>query len=393
MEYILLEQQRYAPVDPELVYKPSDIQLDMQLSSFDGPLLSFDFETTGLSAHDDEAVSIGLCDGIKTVSIYFKDRAQCVKVCHWLLTKKLIGYNFIFDGLFITKYTGQVPWPHRDAMVMFKALANEGITGQSWSLKRAMTDVLGWSEQNDVEMKAYMKEHKCAMHEVPWTMLCHYNGLDALATWQLYEYLEARSGMFPALADFWDTEWAHLIAMLIEQHWLGISVSEKHYSDHLTTLQKEQAELLDLFFIEVGPHIDEFNRLAVESVVLARPRNPIKKDGTEAKSMEKYYAKIEAAKLANHFNTDSNEHLCWLFYDRLGYPVAKRTPSGAPSVAKATLHNFDKPGKLLAKYRKKRDEAKFVVNLLASIKESRVHCDIRVHGTISGRCSSGSELT
>jgi len=392
MDFTLLTRQSFSSYPPQLVYKPTDAQLHNILESFEHDVLAYDFETTGLSAHDDDAVSIGLCDGEKTVSIYFRDLQQCTNVCHWLLTKKLVGYNYIFDGLFITKYTGTVPWPYRDAMVMYKALANEGITGQRWSLKQAMTEVLGWPEQNDLEMKAYMKEHKCAMHEVPWEMLCHYNGLDALATWQLYEYLESKAAAFPALVDFWETEWAHLIAMLIEQHWLGIRTDPSHYQNHLDTLHKEQEDALEQFFFEVQVSIDKFNLLAVESIAKALPKIQTKKDGTPSAMMAKHQAKVDAARGVNHFNTDSNDHLCWLFYDQLGYPVAKRTPSGAPSVAKATLGKFGTAGKLLAKYRKKRDEAKFVVGLLDSMRQGRVHCDVRVHGTISGRCSSGREL-
>jgi DNA polymerase I-like protein with 3'-5' exonuclease and polymerase domains len=391
-DYILLKRQQYEPAPVDLYSGLNVPALMSVLSLFDSrDEVSYDFETTGLSSHLDEVVSLGLSNGIHTVSIQLETRLIKLAACKWLLTKRLIGHNYIFDGLFITKYTGQVPWPYRDTLVMFKSLANEGIKGQKWTLKTAMTDVLGWPTANNDELKAYMKEHRCQFHEVDWAILGKYNGLDALATWQLWEYLETFTDQFPALTDFWDAEWCHLIALLMEQCWNGLTVDVEKYVAHDAALSKEQDEYLRLFFAVVQPHIEAYNEAVVGQIPL--PKKPTKKDGSEAASMEKYRAKVEAAKLVNHFSVDSNDALCWLFYDKLQYPVAARTPAGKPSVDKKSLGKLGEAGMLLLKYRKRRDERKFIVGLLNSKIGDRVHPDIRPHGTISGRCSSGAELT
>jgi len=391
-DYILLRRQQYEQ-QPVNLYRPQTVdELLGVLSAFDcRDEVAYDFETTGVSVHLDDIVSLGLSDGQTSVSIWLVDPELRLAACEWLLTKRLIAHNYIFDGLFITKYTGQVPWPYRDTLIMFKSLANEGIKGQKWTLKTAMTDVLGWPTANNDELKAYMKEHRCQFHEVDWAILGKYNGLDALATWQLWEYFETFTDQFPALSDFWDTEWCHLLALLMEQCWNGLTVDVDKYIAHDKALSEEQGEFLGLFFVEVQPHIDAYNKAVVSQI--PPPKKPTKKDGSDSAAMAKYHAKMQAAKEANHFSVDSNDALCWLFYDRLGYPVAARTPAGKPSVDKKSLGKLGKPGQLLAKYRKKRDERKHIVGLLGSKIGARVHPDIRPHGTVTGRCSSGTELT
>ena len=186
MDYVLLKRQNLVVPDVVLIDAPTDTELEEILSQY-GDIVAFDWETSSLSVHQGEAVCLGLSNGRLHVSIRWCDQAQLDHLCAWLLTKKLVGWNSLFDSLWITKYSGQVPWPYRDAMVMFKSLANEGIAGQSWSLKTAMTDILGWPESNELELRAYMKKHGCQMHEVPWPILGRYNALDAAATYQAYE--------------------------------------------------------------------------------------------------------------------------------------------------------------------------------------------------------------
>lgn len=389
-DYILLKQQQYEPSDVDL-YVPEDVtDMMLMLSRFDGQeKVAFDFETDGLSAHTNDAVSLGLSNGAYTLSIWIGEDSLRVAACEWLMTKKLIAHNYIFDGLFVTKYTGRVPWPYRDTLVMFKSLANEGILGQTWGLKTAMTDILGWQKSNNDEIKAYMKANKCQFHEVKWEILGKYNGLDALATWQLWEYFESFTVQFPALIDFWNTEWSHLMALLIEQHWDGLAIDADKYRAHDKVLAEQQAEQLGLFFAEVAEHITVYNELVVAQIPL--PKKPNKKDGSESAAYFKHLAKVEAAKLVNHFNVDSTLELCWLFYDRLKYPVAARTPAGKPSVDKKSLGRLGLVGKILSRYRKKRDERKFIAGILDADMHGRVHPDIRIHGTVTTRCSSGGE--
>jgi DNA polymerase I-like protein with 3'-5' exonuclease and polymerase domains len=394
MEYVLLRKQNYLVPSVQLIDKPSNPALlqTLRLLERPGKPIAYDWETTGLSAIKDEAVCLGLSNGRTHVSIRWRSKAQLIYLCHWLLKQRLIGWNYLFDALFITKYSGQVPWPYRDAMVMFKSLANEGWTGQSWSLKTAMTDILGWPETNDVELRAYMKQHKCQMHEVPWPILGRYNALDAAATYQAYEYFESFTAQFPGLVDYWQTEFNNLIAMLTEQGMLGMVVDEDHYRLHDEALSNKQADYLAQFEALVGTHLAAYDAAVVAEIENSPPSALVKKDGTPTVAAERWRARIEEARGQRHFNIDSQQDLCWLFYEALKYPVAKRTAGGKPAVDKKVIKTFGQEGKLLAAYRKTRDQRKFIGSLFDSVIDSRLYCDIRVHGTVTGRCSSGSEV-
>lgn len=392
MEYVLLSRQDYQVPKTELLWKPTSSQLNDVLLSFDhGGPLAFDFETSNLSVHQGEAVCLGLSDGRRHVSIWFADNYQQNSLCRWLLTRRLIGFNSLFDNLWITKYTGQVPWPYRDAMVQFKGLANEGWTGQSWSLKTAMVDILGWPESNDRELRAYMKEHKCQMHEVPWPILGRYNALDAAATYQAYEYFESFTAQFPGLKSYWEEEWPNLISLLTEQGYNGMAVDTEHYLQHDQNLASQQESALAELKALVGTHLAAYDQTVVAEIERTPPASLVKKDGTPTVAAEKWRARIEEARGQQHFNFDSTQDLCWLFYEALKYPVAKRTAGGKPAIDKKVLKTLGPEGKLLSVYRKRRDERQFVKSLLNDVLDGRIHPDIRVHGTHTGRCSSGGE--
>lgn len=390
MSYILLEKQNLVPPEVVIIPENDDNADKVWLEYFDSSKepIAYDFETSNLSAHLGDAVSVAISNGKWTVAMKFVNTEQRVRVCNWLLTKQLIAHNGLFDGNFVSKYTGQVPWHHRDTMVMFKTLANEGFLGQSWSLKTAMTDVLGWPEANNDEIKDYMKANKCLYHEVPWHILGRYNALDAAATYQLYSYLETFCVQFPDLPDYWQTEWSNMIALLTEQNWNGIRVNVSYYTELNEKIKRDQDELLGKFMALVQPHVNEFNEQAVNAIL--PPKKPTKKDGSDSAAMEKWRLKVEEARATNHFNVDSPAHLAWLFYTAMRFPILARTASGAPVVDKKVLGKLGEPGKILAAYRKKRDERKFITSLLNAQLNGRIHPDIRVHGTISTRSSSGS---
>lgn len=374
------------------LYSPqkfSDLKQILQI--FESAPLAFDFETTGLSAIKNDIVSIGLSNGRNTVAINLPVHMR-ISICNWLNHQQLIAFNYIFDGAFMTKYTGQVIAPYADAMVMFKTLSNEGYVGQSWGLKGAMTSILGWDNKNSDEVREYMKTHKCAMHSVPFDILGVYNGLDALATYQLWEYLNSFTEMFPALPDFWATEWNTLSALLIEQYHAGIYVDVKYYTDYQNEL-KEQADKLYIKFITLcGEHITEYNNRAHAVAFPPYPENrKTNKDLSMSVNYKKYLVKEEAARYNMYFNIGSSQQIAWLFYDRLKFDIKKTTEGGAPCVDKTVLHLFGEYGKLLRDYRKVVKEIGTVQQVLDDQVKGRVHPSVRIHGTITGRGSSGED--
>jgi DNA polymerase I-like protein with 3'-5' exonuclease and polymerase domains len=387
MSYILLKNQNLTPPETQ-VYNKLMWEL---LLKFEGKPVAFDFETTGLSAISNDIVSVGLANETDSIAIWLEPEDR-VPLCKWLTKQQLIAHNYIFDGAFVTKYTGQVVRPLADTLVLFKTLANEGWTGQSWSLKKAMLDVLGWPEVNNKDLQDYMDTYKVAMHRVPFDILGKYNALDAAATYQLWQYLMSFTKQFPALESFWLEEWANLEALLIEQHMNGITIDVGYYRNYMQERKAAKDILYAEFIGLVREHIQEYNRQAHAKLFPPFPEDAkTKKDLSPTKRYLEWLRKEEESRYAMHFNIDSNKDLCWLIYGQLKFEVAKVTPSGAPSIDKNVLHLFGDYGKKLKAYRKIRDEMKFIQQILDDQVKGVVYPNIKIHGTITGRCSSGME--
>lgn len=380
--------------------KPSDnVQLIEQfhkwpevLSKFEGAPVAFDFETTGLSAIKDKVVSVGLANTELAVSLKLTTDFERKYICEWLGNQKLIAHNYMFDGAFLAKVLGRVVPPCADTLIMFKTLSNEGFLGQRWSLKYAMTDILGWDEANNTEVQDYMAKHMVAMHNVPFDILGRYNALDADATYKLWQYLSSVANSHAGVFDYWGTEWCNLLSLLIEQHLIGIKIDvsyyEKYYAEKKYLMDNQYAE----FIKHVSEHINDYNTKAHAALYPQLTVDQVyKKDGDYKKSYLKRQEQEEKDRYRMYFNIDSNKDLCWLFYDKLGYDIKKTTPKGEPSIDKTVLHLFGDHGKRLRMYRKTRDEIKFIKQILDSQYQGVVYANIKPHGTITGRCSSGQE--
>ena len=113
--------------------------------------------------------------------------------------------------------------------------------------------------------------------------------------------------------------------------------------------------------------------------------------GEVNKNWIKWNIKRQNAVGANFFNTDSPKQLCWLFYDELNYKVMSRTPKGGPSVAAEVLPFLDEAGRILMKYRKVRDERKFLTSLLNVQRDGVLYPNFKIPGTNTGRLSGGIE--
>jgi hypothetical protein len=201
----------------------SDAELTALLCKFDGSPVSFDFETWGTDASDPDGYvrSVGLANDSQCVAIDLvppegSDISQVNLVCDWLLSHgQLVAHNYVFDGAWIRKYTGETPLAWCCTYGLFRQLASEGWTGQTWGLKTAMVDLLGWDEPNDFDLMGWLKRNgfrKGEMAKAPWELLGKYNALDAGATHQLYNYLTSV---------LLQHEWGTLVWNYHQQEYLG----------------------------------------------------------------------------------------------------------------------------------------------------------------------------
>lgn len=391
MQHILLSKINTKPTTNlhliEDFHKWSEV-----LPIFEGGPVAFDWETTGLSAIKDKVVTVGLANTWGAVSIKLKSDFERKYICEWLANQQLIAHNYMFDGAFLGKVLGRVVPALADTLIMFKTLSNEGFMGQKWSLKYAMTDILGWDEVNNTEVQAYMAEHLVAMHNVPFEILGKYNALDADATFKLWQYLSSVANNHTGVYDYWSTEWRTLLCLLIEQHLGGLPVDVLYYQRYYA----EKKELMDSQYAEfikhVADHINDYNTKAHSAQYPSLSVDQVyKKDGSYKKNYLKRQEQEERDRYHMYFNIDSNKDLCWLFYNQLGYDIKKTTPKGEPSIDKTVLHLFGDHGKRLKVYRKTRDEIKFIKQILDDQHKGVVYANIKPHATITGRCGSGQE--
>lgn len=392
----------------------STSELAELLCKFDGGPVAFDFETWGTdaSAPDSYVRSVGLANSSLCCAVDLDNSEQVVQVCQWLSRQgQLVAHNYVFDGAWIYKYTEELPLAWADTYGLFRQLATEGWSHplpQTWGLKTAMTDVLGWEEQNDQELTDWLKSNgfrKFEMAKAPWDILGKYNALDAGATWQLFEYFQSVLRQY----DWGDLLWnyhqqEHLgeVNLLIQQQFSGMQLDLEKLKDYDRRLIFEIMEKSNEFLAipEVSKVITRYNDLNSEKIQEFAPKK-FKKNGDISKVWEKWDEKRRVAvaagiwkfaqKKPQSFNLNSGPDLVKLFFGELGYEIKERTDSGAPSVGKKVLPHLGEGGVVLNAYRLLRDEHKFVRAALYLQRDGVFHPKVKSVATVTGRLGGGSE--
>jgi hypothetical protein len=68
----------------------------------------------------------------------------------------LIAHNVFFDAAFLYRDSGRwFNWTY-DTYGLLRQLANEGFIGQTWGLKDAQINLLGWTETNERELDGWL---------------------------------------------------------------------------------------------------------------------------------------------------------------------------------------------------------------------------------------------
>lgn len=311
----------------------------------------------------------------------------------WLSQQQLIAHNYTYDGAWLAREVGHVVWPKMCTYAAFKMLATEGFLGQTWGLSTLMTDILGWPVSGKDMMTDWLTETRTPrekMATAPFSLLGVYNAADSTATGQTAEYFDTVLAKFPVLKDFLDVDMNNLICLVIEQQLNGLALNIPHMNSHGERLDRDIVTALQAFLEhpDVSPQVAAYNQEVLADTLAAEPPKFIK-DGSVAKRWSNWQQKCEEVAATNHFNTDSPKQLCWLFFERLKFKPAKKTPKGEPSIDADVLPLLGEPGQLLAKYRNLRDERKFVTQLQNVEQNGRLHPSLKVPATITSRLGGG----
>lgn len=247
-------------------------------------LVSYDYETRGTQTWLPETSAVGVAFAwfpaaggeVQFVYVHGDGASLARLVAHvWDVLEPtgipVVTYNAYFDSAITRMHLRRLgEWPAEglglqcthDAYLLHRLLASEGWPGQSWSLKYAMIQLLGWRDTNEAGIEDWLvgegyhtsgpsrddgeapTDHRrrveewiavnpakrrappdrSKMHLVPPYILGPYACLDAVATAQLWDLV-----LRPVCERFdlvmpWHDQYARLVDLLIDQQFRGIRV-------------------------------------------------------------------------------------------------------------------------------------------------------------------------
>lgn len=297
-----------------------------------------DFEATGLDMLDPDfrAVGIGLANGKCPEGVYLAIDDYSPALIKALYACKLVGYNIAYDAKVLRRMALDLeldlPWPWvGDTRVLYKLTDNRGYKGQSWTLKVAMKEVLGWEETNEVQLDQWLIDNghfikrkdklvpkKGEMWRAPTEIIGMYCGLDAAATRMLDLACVEALAPFPEALLLYEREFMTLAKLIDEEFWQGLHIDTNQLQRWITDLEStiEQLESVLVYDTEAAPYIAEFNRQQVAALEEKQPPQ-YTKSGAVTVRYAKWKKKLEEARSTNFFKLTSKPQLRWLFYDRL----------------------------------------------------------------------------
>lgn len=340
-------------------------------------LTAVDLETKGTDAShpDSEIVGIGIADEAGNFYLDLRNAPDSVwsRVAYHLSNRRLVAHNVLFDSAFLeARFPGiRLHW-QCCTFGLYKQLATEGHIGQRWGLKHAQTDVLGWSETNEIELTEWLAAEglgRADMWKAPPTILGKYCALDAEACWLLFLALNEDMAPFPELRDY-HAKFLTNVKLIVEQQLRGMAVDTPALLQYQKDLEDQIEASRDKFLTDpaVGPHVKEYEREAYVAYKERTPKGRLTPDNKRFR-----------------FNPNSKQQLRWLFFDRLHYQPIAHTERGAAKVDKKVLPLFGDPGKALTQYNKLVKELGYVSACVGSTRDGFIHPQFRAPGTLTGR--------
>ena len=284
-----------------------------------------------------------------------------------------------------------------------------------------------------------LKVDKSKMCLAPPEILGYYCGLDVASTYQLYAEI-----VLPAVTGqswekrFWDYHelFVENVYYHVEQQLSGITIDKDMIDKHLDFLDKEiqtaetqfvqnpviERELIKFDQIVLNKHLDKEPKKQKSLPKIGQEPEKFKKNGEVSKNWmrwverktdilsislddPKYISKnwinwnetYEQLKQENHFNPNSADHLQWLFYQQLKFPVVVRTDSGLPSTGVKALPGFGEYGQMLKKIKDLVKEEGYVKGCQQLLDKGpdgyyRIYPQFRMPGTLTCRLAGSGGL-
>lgn len=332
---------------------------------------------------------------------------------------KLIMHNGIFDVLVLENNLGVdlTDSLYHDT-ILSKHLFDEE---RPHGLKETAVKYLGpWADMAQKELYDSIEKNggkhtkDCMeMYKADTEVLGKYACWDVILTYLLYEIFEAK-----LLADdvsyrlYYTDEIMSLykeVVIPMKRH--GFPIDVEHFKKLQVTIQKEISTLEEQIQLELYEHVQDF-----EKSILLNPKKLkiTSRSGLGKELMVKYgftkesfptpefvidnhyqdcyeyYCKKEEIKWI--FNLNSNMHLAWLLFDKLGIPVVERTETGAPKTDAETIENIstDHPfAKKIIDYKKlQKLKGTYIDGILERQINGVLYASFLMFGTTSGRFSA-----
>jgi DNA polymerase I-like protein with 3'-5' exonuclease and polymerase domains len=354
--------------DVKIFNNPTREELIQSLNLL-GDLVALDIETNGKLVYSTESFIQGISLADHQHIFYYDKRLLSEKnwgiLLDWIKNTKakLIAHNVMYDSAFLLRDIGSWSNWHVCTYGMYKQLATEGFEGQSWGLKNAQIELLGWDSSNEeeldmwlinnkyiksysIEPKAegylletengprYVTPSKSEMFNAPPEILGHYCGLDAAASYMLYSEVFVPSlSILPTESQEFFNYYHSVIFMtnlklLVEQMLGGVYVDRESLKEYYKKLDITIEEKRQAFFNL--PEVKAFNELNRQLEInkllekepkkyklLHEPKMPkqFKKNGEVSQGYLNYLQKLEDHKLALKYQEPTHQWQNW--HDKL----------------------------------------------------------------------------
>lgn len=391
-----------------------------------GAHLVIDFETRGVDPMDPEFGVVGFALAWKEGEVYRsgyvdisskinESRSILASLLACLASYPLVAHNVNFDaGCSYWALGYHLNWKYC-TYGLFRQLASEGFNGQSWSLETAEMTLLGWPDSNKWELEEWLINQghytytgvgdrkkktgkKSEMWRAPADVMGVYSSADALATLQLLELvlLPAMNGLDSWLPEYHSEIFINEVKLLVEQQFKGMLLDVEQMTTYRAQIEKQLQDVTDAFLTHpsVLKHINDFNESMRISSIGEEPKKYKKQTEKEIKEgrpkiitkrWEQWRQKCALAKATQYFNPQSTEHLRWLFYEKMKFPIIVKTDTGKPSVDDKASRGFGEVGKLLHARQKLNKELGYIDAMLGFHRNGTMHLQFKAPGTLTGR--------
>ncbi len=342
--------------------------------------------------HPEHLLGISISNGVDAAYLPIKHYNKSTKLFEqiwegdlqdlriFIATKHLIGHNFTYDRSVLWKHLETATCWVFDTRIGWH-LASAPTGPRPYSLKTMQTELLGWPERGDVELKENVEKYGGKLKNGD-----HYLAdLNVLAKYACLDALSTAQGHAKLMPFFQENEYMWMMRQSMDYNILltqnteqGIIVDRDGLQKAHNRLIKQRDAAKNRFSKELKNEIEDLEREWADRRI-AEYKRQYNKDRYERHPEE-----------WRRFNLNSDKDKRELFYEKLGYPVQYTTESGKPAVDADSIKRM--PGNFVEAYLKYEHSNTIISNfstgyLSASAVDSRLHPGFNVCGTVSYRLS------